>query len=84
MQRELTHLIQSIPVGRVVSYGSLAVALYDRFSIETSGWLVARSLSHMPKDVYLPWRRVVNKQGKISSLVLGDLGLRQIQHLEQE
>lgn len=47
MKQELLSLVQYIPYGMVVSYGSLASELDKKYGIYTSGWMVGRILSQM-------------------------------------
>ncbi|MCB1184724.1 MGMT family protein [bacterium] len=54
--------VQSIPPGRVATYGQVAAE---------SGWpgrarLVGRALGLLPPDSAVPWHRVVNAAGRIS------------------
>ena len=84
MKQEMIIIVQSIPFGRVASYGAVAQEIDKQFSIHTSWWLVGRMLSTLEDHTSLPWWRVVNKQGVISALKLGERGLEQIQHLESE
>ena len=89
MKQELVWLIQHIPYGMVVSYGELALQLDKIYGIQTSGWMVGRLLSNMPASErktwsLFPWRRVINKQGIISTLKLGEKWLEQIKLLEKE
>ncbi len=55
-------IICAIPAGKVASYGQIAkLAGYPN-----NARLVGRLLKVMPEGSRIPWRRVVNSQGKIS------------------
>jgi alkylated DNA nucleotide flippase Atl1 len=86
MKTEMFAIVNEIPFGKVVSYGDVAEQLCMRHDANTSGWLVGRllsSMSYSERDM-CPWRRVVNKQGLISTLKLGERGIEQIKLLEKE
>ncbi|GAB7048762.1 MGMT family protein [Catenuloplanes indicus] len=55
-------LVESIPPGRVMSYGAIADALYDR-SGRASARLVGTIMSRHGGAV--PWYRVVNSAGRL-------------------
>ena len=56
------HIIQSIPKGKVASYGQIAnVAGNPRAARQ-----VSRIIHSCSKKYKLPWYRVINSQGKIS------------------
>ena len=89
MKQELIWLIQSIPYGMVASYGELAKQLDIKYGIHTSWWIVGRVLSSMPEHEwktgsFFPWWRVINKQGFISTLKLGEKWIEQIKLLQDE
>lgn len=86
---DLITIINQIPLGFVCSYGQIAEQMDKRFGVVTSGWMVGRMMNTMgkrgDKDIHAcPWRRVVNKQGYISLLKLGEPWLIQINHLKWE
>jgi methylated-DNA-protein-cysteine methyltransferase-like protein len=54
---ELWRIVESIPRGRVASYGSVGRAMRN----PASGYMVGRWMANCPSDV--PWWRVVSKQG---------------------
>jgi methylated-DNA-protein-cysteine methyltransferase related protein len=54
-------LVQQVPAGRVVTYGQVAAALGSRRLARTVGW----AMRACPHDV--PWHRVINSQGKVST-----------------
>lgn len=67
MSNELAQMILSvvhqIPYGKVVSYGQIAKLA----GLPKHARLVGRVLGQVDEDVQLPWHRVVNAQGKIST-----------------
>lgn len=56
-------IIHSIPRGQVATYGQIA-GLADH---PNQARLVGKILSQLPNDSNLPWYRVLNAQGRISS-----------------
>jgi methylated-DNA-protein-cysteine methyltransferase-like protein len=60
-------LVRRIPRGRLMSYGQIAALLGQRLSPRAVGW----ALHGCPRDV--PWQRVVNSRGGISTERLPDL-----------
>jgi methylated-DNA-protein-cysteine methyltransferase-like protein len=54
-------LVKQVPEGRVVTYGQLAAALGDVRRARTVGW----AMRACPDNV--PWHRVVNSQGGLST-----------------
>ncbi|MGH9321096.1 MAG: MGMT family protein, partial [Vicinamibacteria bacterium] len=58
---EVYALVRRIPRGRVMSYGQIAVLLSRPLSARAVGW----AMNQCPEDV--PWQRVVNAQGGIST-----------------
>ncbi len=54
--------VQSIPGGRVATYGQVAVLA----GLPRRWRLVGRALKVLPEDSAIPWHRVVNAQGRIS------------------
>lgn len=54
-------LVREVPEGRVVTYGQIAAALGDARRARTVGW----AMRVCPDDV--PWHRVVNAKGGLST-----------------
>jgi len=54
--------VAEIPRGEVASYGGIA----RRAGAPRRARLVGRALKVAPKDLKLPWHRVLNAQGRIS------------------
>lgn len=76
----LVALVTMIPESHVVSYGQLAP--HVGVSAQMVGWM----LSGLPENKWnqLPWWRVVSKTGLVSSLKLGDKGIKQLNMLTLE
>ncbi len=74
-------LVKRVPRGRVTTYGDLAVALGLRSASRHVGFALA-ALPRERDDV--PWHRVINSQGRLSSRVGGAPSGRQEQRLEAE
>jgi methylated-DNA-protein-cysteine methyltransferase-like protein len=60
-------LVKKIPKGRVMTYGQIATLLESRISPRAVGW----AMHGCPKGV--PWQRVVNATGGMSSDRLPDV-----------
>jgi methylated-DNA-protein-cysteine methyltransferase-like protein len=77
---KIIQAVNQIPYGKVSSFGEVGK------SIGVSGFIVGRILTSMSQDDWhkLPWQRVVNKSGYVSSLKLGYKGLLQIELLKKE
>ncbi len=56
-------VVATVPPGRVVTYGQVALAA----GLPRRARLVGRALASLDDDSDLPWHRVVNAQGRISS-----------------
>lgn len=63
---EVYAIVRKIPRGRVMSYGQIAELLRRPLSARAVGWAMQQS----PKG--LPWHRVVNARGGISTESLTD------------
>jgi methylated-DNA-protein-cysteine methyltransferase-like protein len=56
-------IVARIPRGKVVTYGQIAAALGDPRQARTVGW----ALRSTPEWLDIPWHRVVNGSGGIST-----------------
>lgn len=56
-------LVAQIPAGKVATYGQIARMLGNPCGARTVGW----ALHSIPANLKLPWHRVVNSRGKIST-----------------
>lgn len=70
-------VVKQVPRGRVTSYGDVATIVGGGCDARTVGY----ALNEVPKDRAgeIPWQRVINKEGGISTR-----GLQQRQLLEEE
>ena len=76
--QQLIDILQSVPEGRVITYGQAA-----GMAGNPRGARQAVRLLHSSSEKYgLPWHRVVNREGRIS--LKGDSGLIQRGLLEAE
>ncbi len=73
-------LVSMIPKGKVVSYGQIARMLGSPHGARTVGW----ALHGLPDGTYVPWQRVINSQGRISTSCLQHDANLQRQLLEAE
>jgi len=72
--------VQSIPRGRVATYGRVA----EMAGLPRRWRLVGRALRVLPEDSAIPWHRVVNAQGRLSERGSGDCVTEQRMLLEDE
>jgi len=71
--QKVYELVKLIPEGRVATYGQIAAALGDIRHARIVGWAM-----HVCPDG-VPWHRVVNAQGKLSTGHLhGDINLQRL------
>ncbi len=56
-------VVRWVPPGRVVSYGQVAAMLGAPHAARTVGW----ALHALPADSDVPWHRVINAHGRIST-----------------
>ena len=56
-------LVRQVPPGRVTSYGAIARMLGHPRAARTVGW----ALHSLPEGSDVPWHRVINSQGRIST-----------------
>lgn len=54
--------VAAIPEGRVASYGQIA----EFAGVPRGARMVGRALGRSPRQLKLPWHRVINAQGKIA------------------
>ena len=54
-------IVRQIPVGRVMTYGQLAIILGEGYTARTVGYVMHGA------DDDVPWQRVINSQGKCST-----------------
>ncbi|HEY68010.1 MAG: cysteine methyltransferase [Chloroflexi bacterium] len=56
-------LVRQVPPGKVTSYGAIARMLGHPRAARTVGW----ALHSLPDGSDVPWHRVINSQGRIST-----------------
>ena len=83
-------IVDEIPPGKVSSYGQIASMIppnedWDAMSMKSlaARW-VGTALRKTPRDLPIPWQRVINSQGKISFPAGSAQARRQRQLLESE
>ncbi len=54
-------IVRQIPIGRVMTYGQLAIILGEGYTARTVGYVMHGA------DEGVPWQRVINSQGKCST-----------------
>lgn len=59
---KVIHIIQHIPRGRVMTYGSIALHAGNPRGARQVSWILHSS----SRKHHLPWHRVINSYGKIS------------------
>ncbi|MCY4574382.1 MAG: MGMT family protein [Gemmatimonadetes bacterium] len=72
--------VRRIPAGRIINYGSVAALV----GVPQAARGVGYALSHLPPGTDVPWWRVVNRRGTISTSRLNGLAQRQRAILESE
>ena len=60
-RKRVYDLVKEIPRGRVMTYGQIAIILGEGYTSRTVGYVM-----HGAEDG-VPWQRVINSQGKIST-----------------
>jgi methylated-DNA-protein-cysteine methyltransferase-like protein len=74
-------IVSHIPAGSVTSYGAVAAMAGQPRAARGVGWI----LHSLPADTELPWWRVINRKGGISTFKLpGGAGHLQRDLLEKE
>ena len=73
-------LLALVPYGKVVSYGQIAAWLGQPRAARTVGW----ALHGLPDGSGLPWHRVINVQGRITTPCQEHTAARQRELLELE
>lgn len=77
LKGRIYEVVQQIPIGRVSTYGDVAAMVGGGID----AWTIGQALNKIPKDdeAAVPWQRVINAQGGISTR-----GLLQRKLLEDE
>jgi methylated-DNA-protein-cysteine methyltransferase-like protein len=61
--QQVWDLVRDIPRGQVATYGQIAEALGSPRAARTVGW----ALHALPEGSDVPWHRVLNREGRIST-----------------
>ena len=61
--RRIYWIVQHIPPGKVATYGQVARLAGIPRGARTVGW----ALHSLPDDLEVPWQRVINAQGRVST-----------------
>ncbi len=72
--------VQKIPAGKVASYGQIA----DLAGLPGRARLVGKSLGYVPKDLSVPWYRVLRSSGQLAFPKGSEQALLQTGLLQQE
>ncbi|MEP1448418.1 MAG: MGMT family protein [Paraglaciecola sp.] len=72
--------VQLIPAGKVASYGQIA----DLAGLPGRARLVGKSLGYVPKDLNVPWYRVLRSNGQIAFPKGSEQSQKQTGLLQQE
>lgn len=60
---QVYRLVRQVPPGKVTSYGAIARMLGHPHAARTVGW----AMRGLPEGSGVPWHRVINSQGRIST-----------------
>jgi methylated-DNA-protein-cysteine methyltransferase-like protein len=60
-RKRVYDLVKEIPRGKVMTYGQIAIVLGEGYTARTVGYVMHRA------EDGVPWQRVINSQGKIST-----------------
>jgi methylated-DNA-protein-cysteine methyltransferase-like protein len=61
--QQVYRVVRLIPPGKVATYGQVATLLGHPRAARTVGW----AMHALPEDCDVPWQRVINAQGRIST-----------------
>jgi len=73
-------MVAQIPYGKVATYGQIALYLGYPRAARTVGW----ALHALPEGTKMPWHRVINSQGRVSTSCLTHSADLQRAMLEEE
>lgn len=77
---QIWQTVCAIPVGKVASYGQIA----DLAGLPGRARLVGKSLGFVPKDMNIPWYRVLRSSGQLAFAAGSEQALRQTGLLQVE
>lgn len=81
LQRQILEVVALIPFGKVATYGQIA----QLAGLPKHARLVGTVLKNLDEGSQLPWHRVINSQGKVSTTNLDEHGEnRQLKLLKNE
>jgi methylated-DNA-protein-cysteine methyltransferase related protein len=63
--QKIYHIVKQIPRGKVATYGQIAALLGSPRAAQMVGW--ALHLIHEEDIIKIPWQRVINREGRIST-----------------
>ena len=80
--KKIISLVKEIPRGRVATYGQIAVLAGSPRGARTVGWV----LHGLPEKELqcVPWHRVINREGRVSTTCLDHPGEYQAMLLKKE
>jgi methylated-DNA-protein-cysteine methyltransferase-like protein len=78
--QQVYSIMRCIPPGKVASYGQIAAMLGNPRAARTVGW----ALHALPEGSDLPWHRVINVQGRVSTSCQEHEASEQRRRLEAE
>jgi len=78
--RQVYRVVSTIPAGQVATYGQIAAYVGNPRAARTVGW----ALHGLPAGSGVPWHRVINAQGAISTSREGSRAAQQRAMLEEE
>lgn len=77
-EQKVIEVVQSVPKGKVASYGQIAALCGSPRAARTVGWILRRA------EQTLPWHRVIASNGRISIANIHIPASQQAAMLEQE
>ena len=81
LQRQILEVVALIPFGKVATYGQIAKLA----GLPKHARLVGTVLKNLDEGSQLPWHRVINSQGKVSTINIDENGEnRQLKLLKNE
>lgn len=78
--RRIWDTVQAIPAGRVASYGQIA----DLAGLPGRARLVGKALGYAPKELAVPWYRVLRSSGQLAFEPISKTALKQSALLHAE
>lgn len=65
LKQRIYEVVQQVPSGRVSTYGDIATIIGGGID----AWTIGQALNKVPKDdeAQVPWQRIINAQGGIST-----------------